>query len=161
MTRMRQFSSRLFYQLAKNEKECRTSCRLWSWVYSWTGALPLFSKGLVGLFDGILFESSGLHEEAVFLSERIALLKGEITVSLFGEAFFAKGVCSEKTISTGVPESGVIVVWRVIHHSNCDVLIGAVGAIVADPASTLTPGIFVDLTLRVGDVALCDLTFVP
>ena len=26
MTRMRQFSSRLFCQLAKSEKECRTSC---------------------------------------------------------------------------------------------------------------------------------------
>ena len=107
---MRQFSSRFFAHLVGKGNKCRFSGRHCSWEDAGTRALKLFGEGLVGLFDGILFKSSGLHQEAVFLGERIALPESVITVSLFGEAFFAKGVCGEKAIGAGVPERGVIMV---------------------------------------------------
>ena len=65
---------------------------------------------MVGLLDGIFFKSSGLHQEAVFLGERSAFFESVITVSVFGEAFFAKRVCREKAIGTGVPERGMIMI---------------------------------------------------
>ena len=72
--------------------------------------MQLLREGLVGLFDRILFKRTGLHQEGVFLSERLIFFEDVISSSLFGEAFFAKGVCSEKAIGAGVPESGVIMV---------------------------------------------------
>lgn len=107
---MRQFSSRFFAHLEGKGNKRRFSGRHCSWDDAGTRALKLFGEGLVGLFDGILFKSSGLYQEAVFLGERIALLESIITVSVFGEAFFAKGVCGEKAIGAGVPERGMIMI---------------------------------------------------
>jgi len=115
---------------------------------------------LVGGFDRFFVENTRLEEKAILLSEELTFFEGVGAVAFFGEAFFAKRVGGKESVSAGVPVGGVVVIGGMVHHGDDGGFPPRVGAVVADPAGTFSPGVLVGFPFGVGDVSFGDFSFV-